>query len=125
MRHTILAALVAAALLGGCGGDDDEPSTAGTAAAETTAAAGPTDTIRIKDFLYDPDPVTVRAGQRITVVNEDSAPHTVTEEGGSPSFDSDTVKGGASGSITFDEAGTFKYFCLFHPTMKGSVTVTQ
>ena len=112
MRHTILAALVAAALLAGCGGDDDK------------STAGATDTIRIKDFLDDPEPVTVRAGQRITVVNEDSAPHTVTEEGGSPSFDSDTVKGGASGSITFDKAGTFKYFCLFHPTMKGSVTVT-
>ena len=123
MRHTILAALAAAALLAGCGGDD-ETGTAG-AAAKTAAAAGATDTIRIKDFLYDPDPVTVKAGQKITVVNEDSAPHTVTEEGGSPSFDSDTVKGGASGSITFDEAGTFKYFCLFHPTMKGSVTVTQ
>ena len=123
MRHTILAALAAAALLAGCGGDD-ESSTAG-AAAQTTAAAGATDTIRIKDFLYEPDPVTVRVGQKVTIRNEDSAPHTITEEGGSPSFDSDTVKGGASGSITFSDAGTFAYLCLFHPTMKGSVTVTQ
>ena len=124
MRHTILAALAAAALLAGCGGDYDEASTAGTAA-KPTAEAGATGTIRIKDFLYDPDPVTVNAGQRITIVNDDSAPHTITEEGGSPSFDSDTVKGGASGSITFDKAGTFQYLCLFHPTMKGRVTVTQ
>ncbi len=124
MRHTILATLAAAALLTGCGGGDDEKSTAGTAAA-TTAAAGASDTITIKDFLYDPDPVTVKAGQKITVVNEDSAPHTLTEQGGSPSFDSDTVKGGASGSVTFSKPGTFKYFCEFHATMKGSVTVTQ
>jgi plastocyanin len=121
MRHTILAALAAAALLGGCGGDDDT-STAG-AAAKTTAAAEASDTIRIKDFLYDPDPVTVKVGQRVTVVNADSAPHTVTEKRGSPSFDSDTVKGGASGSVTFAKTGTFAYYCLFHPTMTGSVTV--
>ena len=121
MRHTILAALAAAALLTGCGGDDENRS-AGTAA-DTTAAAGAADTIRIKDFLYDPDPVTVKAGQEITVVNEDSAPHTVTQEGDSPSFDSDTVKGGASGSLTFSKTGTYAYYCLFHPTMKGRVTV--
>jgi len=122
MRHTILAALAAAALLAGCGGGDDETSTTGKAA---TASAGATDTIRIKNFIYDPDPVTVKAGQKVTVVNEDGSPHTITEEGPSPSFDSDTVKGGASGSITFEKAGTFKYLCVFHPTMKGTVTVTQ
>ena len=122
MRHTILAALAAAALLTGCG--DDDKSSTGTPAA-TAAGAGAGDTIRIKDFLYDPDPVTVKAGQKITVVNDDSAPHTVTEEGGSPSFDSDTVKGGMSGSVTFSKTGTFAYYCLFHPTMKGSVTVAR
>ncbi len=122
MRHTILAALAAAALLVGCGGDD-ATSTAGTAS--TPADATTSDTIKIADFIYDPDPVTVKAGQKITVTNEDDAPHTVTEEGSSRSFDSDTVKGGASGSVTFDKAGTFKYFCVFHPTMKGTVTVVD
>jgi len=120
MRHTILAALAAAALLAGCGGDDTT-SKAGTAAAPAAAVA--TDTITIKDFLYDPDPVTVKAGQKITIVNEDSAPHTVTEKGSSPAFDSDTVKGGASGSVTFEKPGTYEYYCVFHATMNGSVTV--
>ncbi len=120
MRHTILAALAAAALLVGCGGDDTT-SKAGTAA--TSADATTSDTIKIVDFIYEPDPVTVKAGQKITITNEDDAPHTVTEEASPRSFDSDTVKGGASGSVTFDKAGTFKYFCVFHPTMKGTVTV--
>ncbi len=55
----------------------------------------------------------------------DKAPHTLTEEGGSPSFDSDTIKGGQQGSVTFSKPGTFKYFCAFHATMKGTVTVTR
>ncbi len=113
-RHTLLASLLAAAMLAGCGGDDD-------AAAPPPAAS--TDTIRIAEFLYDPDPATVKAGTRVTVTNADSAPHTLTEEGGSPSFDSDTIKGKATGSVTFETPGTFTYYCEFHPTMKGKVTV--
>ena len=48
--------------------------------------------IRIADFLYEPDPATVKAGRKIAITNADSAPHTITEKGGSPSFDSGTVE---------------------------------
>ncbi len=106
-----------AALLAGGGGDDKR-------AAGATKPATATDTIRIADFLYEPEPVTVRAGRKIAIVNTDRAPHTVTAQG-ARSFDSGTILGGKSGSLTFSKAGTFKYFCEFHPTMKGTVTVTR
>ncbi len=121
MRYAILAALLGTALLAGCGDDDKAASDKKTAA--TPAAA--TTSIEIKDFLYDPDPSTVKAGQKIDVTNADDAPHTLTQEGGSPAFDSGTIKGRKSGSVTFSEPGTYKYFCEFHATMKGTVTVTQ
>lgn len=121
MRHAILAALLGAALLAGCG--DDEKAASGTKAAAPPAAA--TTSIEIKDFVYDPDPSTVKAGQKVDVTNADDAPHTLTEEGGSPTFDSGTIKGTESGSVTFSEPGTYKYFCEFHATMKGTVTVTR
>lgn len=121
MRHTILATFAAAALLAGCGGDGT--TTKGATATKPAAAAGTTDKIQIANFLFSPDPVTVKAGTKITITNKDSAPHTVTEEGSSPTFDSSTIKGGTSGSVTFEKPGTYKYFCLFHPTMKGTVTV--
>jgi plastocyanin len=117
MRHVLPAALVAAAMLAGCGGDD----TATTPAAPAAAM----DTIRIADFLFEPDRLTVKAGQKIAIDNADSAPHTVTEAGAKPSFDSGTVIGHKRGSVTFSRPGTFKYFCQFHPTMKGTVTVTR
>lgn len=119
MRHAILAGMLGITLLAGCGGDEDDTNTA------PGAAATPTTSIRIADFDYAPDPATVKAGSPIAIANADKAPHTLTEEGGSPSFDSDTIKGGKSGSVTFREPGTFKYYCVFHPTMKGTVTVTQ
>ncbi len=116
-RHALLATLVGAALLAGCGGGSDDDDKA------ATPAAAPTDTIRIADFLYEPDPATVKAGTKITVSNADSAPHTVTMQGDARSFDSGTIRGMQSGSVTFTKPGTFKYFCEFHATMKGTVTV--
>jgi plastocyanin len=115
-RHAILA-VTCTALLTGCGGDGD--SKPGGRPAPATSA------IRIADFLFAPDPATVRAGRRIAISNADRSPHTLTEEGGSPSFDSGTIRGGERGSITFATAGTFTYYCQFHATMKGTVTVVE
>ena len=121
MRHALPAALAAAALLAGCGGDDGTDNSTPAAA----APAAVTSTIKIADFVYEPDPVTVKAGAKIAIANDDDAPHTITEEGTSPSFDSGTIVGHKRGSVTFAKPGTFKYQCVFHPTMKGTVTVTQ
>ena len=65
---------------------------------------------------------TVPAGATITVVNDDSVPHTFTADDGS--FDSGTIQPGDSFQITLDAAGTFAYHCNFHGSMTGSITVT-
>ncbi len=121
MRHAILAALLGAALLAGCG-DDDKTTSKTTMPAEAAVA---TSAIEIKDFLYEPDPSTVKAGTKITISNADDAPHTLTQEGDARTFDSGTIKGKQSGSVTFSKPGSYKYFCEFHATMKGTVTVTR
>lgn len=42
------------------------------------------------------------------------------------SLDTDSIAGeGATGSLTFDEPGTYAYYCLFHPFMKSTVEVTE
>jgi plastocyanin len=121
MRHSILAALAGAALLGGCGDDDGD-----AAAPARSAATTPATTIKIVDFVYDPDPATVRAGEAISIPNADAAPHTITDaEAGGKAFDSGTIKGRATGSLTIDEPGSYRYVCEFHPFMKGRITVTE
>ena len=124
MRHAILAALLGAALLTGCGGDDDSPA---ATTSPTPAATSSADTIKIVDFVYDPDAATVKAGETISVPNADDAPHTITEAGSGPgnAFDSGTIKGGETGSLTIDKPGSYRYICEFHPFMKGEITVTQ
>ncbi len=76
---------------------------------------------------YIPASVTVNVGDTVEWVNSDTAAHTVTS--GSPAngpsgvFDSSLVMGGATYAFTFDEAGSYDYFCMVHPWMIGDVQV--
>ena len=89
------------------------------------SAAGP-DKVQIKDFLFKPEAVTVAAGTKITFTNKDSAPHTATS-GKSPNpdgvFDTGTLKKGQSKSIKVTKAGTYAYYCEFHPFMTATVVI--
>ena len=77
---------------------------------------------------FIPNPVTIPMGGTVTWENVDNAAHTVTS--GSPAdgpdgvFDSSLIMaGGATFSHTFDDVGTYDYFCMVHPWMQGSVIV--
>jgi nitrite reductase (NO-forming) len=83
------------------------------------------------DTAYTPSPIAVAVGATVTWTNGDLVFHTVTSgtsDGtvGSPdgTFDSGEIQPGESFSLTFDEAGTFDYFCTPHPWMQGQVEVT-
>jgi cytochrome c oxidase subunit II len=80
---------------------------------------------------YDPDELTVKKGDKITVDNKDTMPHTVTngKSGSDPTsgklFDTSIINGGDSAEIdtaTVD-AGAHPYYCMVHPYMTGSLTV--
>ena len=94
------------------------------AAQQSAGPAKAGDKVQIKDFLYDPEPLSVAVGTKITFTNQDSAPHTATS-GPSPTadgvFETGTLKKGQSKRITVIKAGTFAYYCAIHPFMKGTV----
>ena len=76
---------------------------------------------------FSPAMVSINAGDTVEWVNEPTAAHTVT--GGSPAmgpsggFDSSLLMANANYAFTFDEAGSYDYFCMIHPWMVGSVSV--
>ena len=76
---------------------------------------------------YIPFEVTVDVGGEVTWSNDDSAAHTVTggsaADGPSGVFDSSLFMAGTTYSFTFEEAGTYPYFCMVHPWMEGIVNV--
>ena len=81
------------------------------------------------DGCFIPSMVTIDVGGEVTWENDDTAAHTVTSgtpaEGPDGHFDSSLVMAGSSFSHTFDEAGSFDYFCMVHPWMQGMVMVTD
>jgi plastocyanin len=81
-------------------------------------------TIKIANFTFDPSTLTVKAGTTVTWINQDSEPHTVTSQGQGP-LRSAALPTGARYSYTFTTPGTYSYLCTIHPSMTGTVTVTQ
>jgi len=79
------------------------------------------------DACYIPSSVNVGVGETVTWSNDDTAAHTVTSgtASGGPDglFDSSLFAAGTTFSHTFEEEGTFDYFCMVHPWMVGTVTV--
>jgi plastocyanin len=100
---------------GETGPEESEPAPSG--------AAQKAEKVQIVEFSYEPDPVVVQVGGKVTWQNEDTAPHTATADDGS--FDTGTIEKGKLGSATFKEPGTFTYHCEIHPTMHGTVEVVE
>jgi plastocyanin len=124
IRSVGVAAFVGLLVLGACGGDDDSADTttapaATTAGAGATTVAGSSNTLTIKDLKFGA--LTVKAGDTITIVNDDGATHTVTADDGS--FDVE-VPAGATASLVIPAAGTYAIHCKIHSSMHGSIVVT-
>jgi plastocyanin len=76
---------------------------------------------------YNPNLIQIKAGDKVTWINNDSMPHTATSvKDGKPNgtFDSSTLTPGKRYSFTFEEAGDYPYFCTLHPNMAGTVSVS-
>ncbi len=85
---------------------------------------GPTPTItevEISGFAFAPATITIPVGTTVTWFNKDSVAHTVSSR--ADVFDSGNLSGGATFSYTFDQKGSFEYYCKLHPSMRGKVIV--
>ena len=78
------------------------------------------------DRCYIPSLIVIEKGKQVTWVNEDSAFHSITSgfyDTPTDLFDSGHLDPFESYTLTFDEIGTYDYFCTLHPWMKGQVIV--
>ena len=96
---------------------------AGTASTTASPAAVAGDAVTIDNFAFAPATLTVKVGSTVTWTNRDEEPHTVAATDGS--FHSPGMGTGATYSHTFPTAGQFDYVCSIHPSMHGTVVVTQ
>ena len=104
---------------------EDETHTAGGAAPAVAPAA-----VTIQDFLFKPATISVPTGTQVTWTQRDIIAHTVTS--GAPGAANagsvfDKVLSNVGETFTFDaqQAGSFAYFCRYHPQMLGTLVVGE
>jgi plastocyanin len=91
-------------------------------AGAVAALAGETARIVINDLEFAPSALTLRVGDVIAWTNRDIVDHTITAKNGA--FDVVTPVG-KTGRLRLGKAGTFSYYCRFHPNMTGTIIVTE
>jgi plastocyanin len=88
-----------------------------------TPAQGFTSNIQvaIRGFSFVSEETRVKAGTKVTWINHDAAGHTVTSD--SNLFSSKLLSQGKTFEYVFNKPGTYKYHCIIHPDMKGTIVV--
>lgn len=79
--------------------------------------------LQITNYAFHPKTLTVRAGTKVTVTNNDSTSHTATAMTGA--FDTGTLKPRKSISFTLRKPGIYHYYCQFHAFMTGTIKVVR
>jgi plastocyanin len=94
---------------------------AGRLKADDGKGGGPAVDVKIDNFSFTPQTITVAAGTTVTWTNRDDIPHTVVSNDGV--FKSKVRDTDEKFTYTFTKAGTYDYFCSVHPKMTGKVIV--
>jgi plastocyanin len=77
--------------------------------------------VKIDNFSFAPQTLTVAVGTTVTWTNRDDIPHTVVSTDGV--FKSKVRDTDEKFSYTFSKPGTYPYFCSVHPKMTGKIVV--
>lgn len=89
--------------------------------ADDTKASEKSAAVKIDNFSFGPQELTVPVGTTVTWTNRDDIPHTVVSNDGL--FKSKTRDTDETFSYTFTKPGTYGYFCSVHPKMTGKIVV--
>ncbi|AKB79461.1 Copper binding protein, plastocyanin/azurin family [Methanosarcina horonobensis HB-1 = JCM 15518] len=79
--------------------------------------------VSIVNSSFNPETVTVSAGETVRWTNLDPIAHTV--KGTGTSFGSPSLAQGGSYEFLFTDPGTYEYYCSIHPSMRGTVIVVE
>jgi plastocyanin len=130
-RYSLAAGAAAiAVLLAACssssknGGSSQPPTSAPPVATSSTPATAPASGgIVISGFAYS-GTLTVKPGQQVTVTNQDSMAHTLTDKQ-TKAFDTGNIDGnGGTGTFTAPtKPGSYPFGCTYHPNMHGTLVV--
>ena len=75
--------------------------------------------------VFGPDNITIKKGDALTFVNDDSIPHNIMSATKGSEFNLGSQAPGMSTDVTFKETGDVQVICAIHPRMKMMVKVTD
>jgi plastocyanin len=126
-RWLPLLGLILVLVLAACSSSSSSASATPSATATGSSASqktGATDTIVIKNFMFSPDSITVSPGAVVTVKNEDSVTHTLTDKTDQNTFNTGPVAPNQTKTFKApDKAGSYPFFCTIHQYMTGTLVV--
>jgi plastocyanin len=148
-RRLAAAGALGVLLLAGCGSSGSSSTAAGGGAATTSGAtasatggatatmtggatatggsagaSSAADAFVIKDFMFSLLSLTVAPGAVVTVRNEDSTTHTLTDKADPSVFSTGDIQGGQSKTFTAPKkAGSYAFICSIHQYMTGTLVV--
>jgi plastocyanin len=89
------------------------------------AALAATQTITQKGRVFSSESVTIKKGEALTFVNDDTVPHNIISTSKGNEFNLGSQPPGASTDVTFKESGEALVICAIHPRMKLMVNITD
>ena len=82
-------------------------------------------TITQKGRIFSSESVTIKKGEALTFVNDDTVPHNIVSTSKGNEFNLGSQPPGAATDVTFKEAGEALIICAIHPRMKMTVKIAE
>jgi plastocyanin len=82
-------------------------------------------TITQKGRIFSSESVTIKKGEALTFVNDDTVPHNIVSTSKGNEFNLGSQPPGAATDVTFKEAGEALVICAIHPRMKMTVKIAE
>jgi len=87
----------------------------------SVAHAQEANVVVVKNFMFSPMSLTIKAGSTVTWKNLDGEPHSIVNDAGL--FRSSALDQNDIYKFRFDKPGVYRIFCGIHPHMKATITV--
>jgi plastocyanin len=91
----------------------------------SAGAFAATEVIHQQGRAFSAESVTIKKGEALTFLNDDSVPHNIMSASKGNEFNLGSQSPGSSTDVTFKEAGDVQVICAIHPRMKLTVKVTD
>jgi len=91
----------------------------------SAGALAATEVIHQQGRVFSVESVTIKKGDALTFLNDDSVPHNIMSTSKGNEFNLGSQSPGSSTDVTFKESGDVQVICAIHPRMKMTVKVTD